>query len=55
MIGAMRMIKSPEEISVMGKAGEIAGAMMAAAEHQAGGAAEASPPDLRARRSAGGR
>ncbi len=32
IIGAMRMIKSPEEIAVMRKAGEIAGAMMAAAE-----------------------
>ena len=31
-IGAMRMIKSPEEIAVMVMAGEIAGAMMAAAE-----------------------
>ncbi len=32
MIGAMRMIKSPEEIAVMRMAGEIAGAMMTAAE-----------------------
>ena len=31
-LGAMRMIKSPEEIEVMRQAGEIAGAMMAAAE-----------------------
>ncbi len=31
-LGAMRMIKSPAEIAVMKKAGEIAGAMMAAAE-----------------------
>jgi Xaa-Pro aminopeptidase len=32
VMGAMRMIKSPEEIKVMKQAGEIAGAMMAAAE-----------------------
>ncbi|MCC0041670.1 MAG: aminopeptidase P family protein [Rhodobiaceae bacterium] len=32
VLGAMRMIKSPEEIAVMRQAGEIAGAMMAAAE-----------------------
>ena len=32
VMGAMRMIKSPEEIVVMKQAGEIAGAMMAAAE-----------------------
>lgn len=32
MLGEMRMIKSPEEISVMRQAGAIAGAMMAAAE-----------------------
>ena len=40
LIGAMRMIKSPEEIAVMTKAGEIAGAMMAAAE---GSLAEGAP------------
>ena len=39
-IGAMRMIKSPEEIAVMAMAGEIAGAMMAAAE---GSLAEGAP------------
>ncbi len=32
LLGEMRMIKSPEEIQVMRQAGEIAGAMMAAAE-----------------------
>lgn len=32
VIGRMRMIKSPEEIEVMRQAGEIAGAMMSAAE-----------------------
>ena len=32
VLGAMRMIKSPEEIVIMGQAGEIAGAMMGAAE-----------------------
>lgn len=32
LLGAMRMIKSGEEIAVMRQAGEIAGAMMAAAE-----------------------
>lgn len=32
LLGAMRMIKSPEEIAVMKQAGEIAGAMMQAAE-----------------------
>lgn len=32
LLGEMRMIKSAEEIEVMGQAGEIAGAMMAAAE-----------------------
>jgi Xaa-Pro dipeptidase len=32
LLGEMRMIKSPEEIGVMRKAGEIAGAMMQAAE-----------------------
>ena len=32
VMGAMRMIKSPEEITVMKQAGEIAGAMMTAAE-----------------------
>ena len=32
VLGDMRMIKSPEEIEVMRQAGEIAGAMMAAAE-----------------------
>jgi Xaa-Pro aminopeptidase len=32
LLGAMRMIKSPEEIAVMRQAGEIAGAMMQAAE-----------------------
>lgn len=31
-IGAMRMIKSPEEIAIMGRAGKIAEAMMAAAQ-----------------------
>lgn len=31
-LGAMRMIKSPEEIVVMRQAGQVAGAMMAAAE-----------------------
>ena len=40
LIGAMRMIKSAEEIAVMAKAGEIAGAMMAAAE---GSLAEGAP------------
>jgi len=32
LLGALRMIKSPEEIAVMKQAGEIAGAMMRAAE-----------------------
>lgn len=32
LLGEMRMIKSPEEIEVMRQAGEIAGAMMSAAE-----------------------
>ena len=32
-LGAMRTIKSPEEIHVMSQAGQIAAAMMAAAEH----------------------
>ena len=32
LLGEMRMIKSPEEIEVMRQAGQIAGAMMAAAE-----------------------
>jgi len=40
VLGAMRMIKSPEEIAVMRQAGEIAGAMMAAAE---GALAEGAP------------
>lgn len=40
LLGAMRMIKSPEEIAVMRQAGEIAGAMMHAAE---GGLAEGAP------------
>jgi len=31
VLGLMRMIKSPEEITIMRQAGEIAGAMMAAA------------------------
>ena len=40
-LGEMRMIKSPEEIQVMKQAGEVAGAMMAAAEGAlAEGAAE---------------
>jgi Xaa-Pro dipeptidase len=40
LLGAMRMVKSPEEIHVMRQAGEIAGAMMAAAE---GALAEGAP------------
>lgn len=40
VLGSMRMIKSPEEIAVMRQAGEIAGAMMAAAE---GALAEGAP------------
>lgn len=40
VLGDMRMIKSPEEIEVMRQAGEIAGAMMAAAE---GALAEGAP------------
>ena len=40
IIGAMRMIKSPAEIAVMAMAGEIAGAMMTAAE---GSLAEGAP------------
>ncbi|MCP4429407.1 MAG: aminopeptidase P family protein, partial [Gammaproteobacteria bacterium] len=36
VMGSMRMIKSPEEIEVMKQAGEIAGAMMAAAEGELG-------------------
>ena len=32
LLGEMRMIKSPEEVQVMRQAGEIAGAMMQAAE-----------------------
>jgi Xaa-Pro dipeptidase len=40
LLGAMRMVKSPEEINVMRQAGEIAGAMMAAAE---GALAEGAP------------
>ena len=40
IMGQMRMIKSPEEIEVMKQAGEIAGAMMAAAE---GGLGEGRP------------
>lgn len=39
-LGAMRMIKSPEEIEVMRQAGQIAGAMMEAAE---GALAEGAP------------
>ena len=39
-LGAMRMVKSPEEIHVMRQAGEIAGAMMSAAE---GALAEGAP------------
>lgn len=39
-LGEMRMIKSPEEIEVMRQAGEIAGAMMSAAE---GALAEGAP------------
>jgi len=35
-LGAMRMIKSPEEIGIMRKAGEIAAAMMEAAENSLG-------------------
>jgi len=33
ILGEMRMIKSPEEIDVMRKAGQVGGAMMAAAHH----------------------
>lgn len=44
VLGPMRMIKSPEEIAVMGQAGEIAGAMMAAAE----GALAAGAPEYEA-------
>ncbi len=44
VLGPMRMIKSPEEISVMRQAGEIAGAMMAAAE----GALAAGAPEYEA-------
>jgi Xaa-Pro aminopeptidase len=40
LIGAMRMIKSPLEIDIMKQAGQIAGAMMAAAE---GALAEGAP------------
>lgn len=40
VLGAMRMIKSPEEIEVMKQAGKIAGAMMGAAE---GALAEGAP------------
>ncbi len=40
LLGAMRMIKSPEEIEVMRQAGQIAGAMMEAAE---GALAEGAP------------
>jgi Xaa-Pro aminopeptidase len=36
LLGEMRMIKSPEEIAVMKQAGEIAGAMMQAAENALG-------------------
>lgn len=36
LMGTMRMIKSPEEIEVMKQAGEIAGAMMRAAEDSLG-------------------
>jgi Xaa-Pro aminopeptidase len=36
LLGEMRMIKSPEEIEVMKQAGEIAGAMMHAAENALG-------------------
>ncbi len=44
VLGAMRMIKSPEEIVVMQQAGEIAGAMMGAAE----GALAAGAPEYEA-------
>ncbi|MGB1009131.1 MAG: M24 family metallopeptidase, partial [Thiolinea sp.] len=44
VLGAMRMIKSPEEIVVMKQAGEIAGAMMGAAE----GALSAGAPEYEA-------
>ena len=44
VLGTMRMIKSPEEIAVMRQAGEIAGAMMAAAE----GALAAGAPEYEA-------
>lgn len=44
VLGAMRMIKSPEEIEVMHQAGAIAGAMMAAAE----GALSAGAPEYEA-------
>ncbi len=40
VLGALRMIKSPEEIQIMRQAGQIAGAMMAAAE---GALAEGAP------------
>ena len=40
LLGAMRTIKSPEEIEVMRQAGQVAGAMMAAAE---GALAEGAP------------
>lgn len=36
LLGAMRMIKSPEEIEIMKQAGQIAGAMMQAAEDALG-------------------
>ena len=36
ILGAMRMVKSPEEIEVMKQAGEIAGAMMQGAENALG-------------------
>lgn len=44
VLGAMRMIKSPEEIAVMHQAGAIAGAMMEAAE----GALSAGAPEYEA-------
>jgi len=44
VLGPMRMIKSPDEIAVMRQAGEIAGAMMAAAE----GALAAGAPEYEA-------
>ena len=43
ILGPIRMIKSPEEIGIMRKAGEIASAMMAAAH----GALKEGAPDMR--------